>query len=61
MKKYLIIVFLMAQGFANDTTNSGQIGDDLLNDFVKDVTSDMSNPNAYEEQSHFYNAHDHIT
>ncbi len=49
MKKYLIIVFLMAQGFANDTTNSGQIGDDLLNDFVKDVTSDMSNPNAYEE------------
>jgi hypothetical protein len=49
MNKYLIIVFLMAQGFANDTTNSGQIGDDLLNDFVKDVTSDMSNPDAYEE------------
>jgi hypothetical protein len=49
MKKYLIIAFLMAQGFANDTTNSGQIGDDLLNDFVKDVTSDMSNPDAYEE------------
>ena len=27
MKKYLIIAFLMAQGFANDTTSSGQTGE----------------------------------
>ena len=27
MKKYFIIAFLMAQGFANDTTSSGQTGE----------------------------------